>query len=101
MWTDRTSMSAPIDLGCEFIHGANASTWDLIRELGLKTRYVPRRHRCRRHGHQHAAVPPGPPSSWRPPGPHRPEGTGRHPARHLRVRSDERRRLPATDADPS
>jgi monoamine oxidase len=27
MWTDRTSMSVPIDLGCEFIHGANASTW--------------------------------------------------------------------------
>jgi len=37
MWTDRTSMSVAIDLGCEFIHGANASTWELVHHLGLKT----------------------------------------------------------------
>jgi len=38
MWTDRNSMSVPIELGCEYIHGATASTWDLVRKLGLKTR---------------------------------------------------------------
>lgn len=37
MWTDRTTMSVPVELGCEYIHGATASTWDLVRKLGLKT----------------------------------------------------------------
>jgi len=37
MWTDRTSMSVPFELGCEYIHGETASTWDLIRKQGLKT----------------------------------------------------------------
>jgi monoamine oxidase len=39
MWTDRTRMSVPIDLGCELIHGGpHASTWKLVQEEGLKTR---------------------------------------------------------------
>ncbi|MEV2227497.1 NAD(P)/FAD-dependent oxidoreductase [Streptomyces phaeochromogenes] len=37
MFTDRTSMPVPVDLGCEWIHGQDASTWDLVRQLGLKT----------------------------------------------------------------
>ncbi|MFE6158748.1 flavin monoamine oxidase family protein [Streptomyces sp. NPDC056486] len=37
MFTDRTSMPVPVDLGCEWIHGRDASTWDLVRKLGLKT----------------------------------------------------------------
>lgn len=37
MFTDRTSMSVPIELGCQYIHGEHASTWDLVRKLGLTT----------------------------------------------------------------
>jgi monoamine oxidase len=37
MWTDRTSMSVPFERGCEYIHGATASTWDLVRKQRLTT----------------------------------------------------------------
>ncbi|MEV6171526.1 NAD(P)/FAD-dependent oxidoreductase [Streptomyces sp. NPDC051954] len=37
LWTDRTGMSVPVECGPEFIHGANASTWDLVRAERLKT----------------------------------------------------------------
>ncbi|HET6298107.1 MAG TPA: NAD(P)/FAD-dependent oxidoreductase [Kribbella sp.] len=40
MFTDRTSMPVPIELGCEFIHGANASTWELVRKYNLKTHFA-------------------------------------------------------------
>jgi len=35
MFTDHTSMPIPVELGCEFIHGQDASTWELVRKLGL------------------------------------------------------------------
>ncbi|WP_395671337.1 flavin monoamine oxidase family protein [Phenylobacterium sp.] len=39
MWTDRTRMSVPIDLGCELVHGGpHASTWKLVQQEGLKAR---------------------------------------------------------------
>lgn len=38
MWTDRTSMSIPVERGCELIHGGpHVSTWQYVRQLGLKT----------------------------------------------------------------
>jgi monoamine oxidase len=37
MFTDRTSTPIPVELGCEFIHGKDASTWELVRKLGLRT----------------------------------------------------------------
>jgi len=40
MFTDRTSMPVPIELGCEFIHGRNASTWELVRKYNLKTHFA-------------------------------------------------------------
>ncbi|MFI9762768.1 flavin monoamine oxidase family protein [Streptomyces sp. NPDC051963] len=39
MFTDRTSMPVPVDLGCEWIHGRDASTWDLVHALKLKTHH--------------------------------------------------------------
>ncbi|MGI9821655.1 flavin monoamine oxidase family protein [Agromyces sp. Marseille-Q5079] len=38
MWTDRTSMSIPIERGAELVHGTTVSTWELIDRLGLSTR---------------------------------------------------------------
>jgi monoamine oxidase len=38
LWTDRTGMSVPVERGPEFIHGATASTWDLVRRQRLATR---------------------------------------------------------------
>ncbi|MBM7830001.1 monoamine oxidase [Agromyces cerinus] len=37
MWTDRTSMSIPIERGAELVHGSTVSTWGLIDQLGLAT----------------------------------------------------------------
>ena len=43
LWTDYDSMSIPIELGAQFIHGGEytdnkkASTWELVRQQGLKT----------------------------------------------------------------
>lgn len=37
MWTDRTSMSIPIERGAELVHGSTVSTWQLIDQLGLAT----------------------------------------------------------------
>lgn len=37
MWTDSTTMGVPIERGAELIHGSDVSTWDLVRELDLKT----------------------------------------------------------------
>ncbi|WP_443068145.1 flavin monoamine oxidase family protein [Streptomyces sp. NBC_01356] len=37
MFTDHTSMSVPIEFGCQVIHGAKASTWDLVHKQKLKT----------------------------------------------------------------
>ncbi|MEV6166624.1 FAD-dependent oxidoreductase [Streptomyces sp. NPDC051954] len=42
MFTDRTSMPVPIELGCEFIHGTTASTWDLVKKFQLKTHFQAR-----------------------------------------------------------
>jgi monoamine oxidase len=42
MFTDRTSMPVPIELGCEFIHGTTASTWDLVKKFNLKTHFSAR-----------------------------------------------------------
>ena len=39
MWTDRSETSVPVERGPEFIHGATASTWDLVRKQGLKTHF--------------------------------------------------------------
>jgi len=36
MWTQTGALSAPVELGAQFIHGRNASTWDLVRRQGLK-----------------------------------------------------------------
>ncbi|MFC9559071.1 flavin monoamine oxidase family protein [Agromyces sp. NPDC056965] len=38
MWTDRDSMSIPVERGAELVHGTTVSTWELIDELGLSTR---------------------------------------------------------------
>jgi monoamine oxidase len=37
MWTQTGTLSAPVELGAQFIHGRNASTWALVRRLGLRT----------------------------------------------------------------
>ncbi|MFE6158755.1 FAD-dependent oxidoreductase [Streptomyces sp. NPDC056486] len=37
LWTQPDAMSVPIELGAQFIHGRNASTWELVRQLGLQT----------------------------------------------------------------
>ncbi|MEV6169361.1 NAD(P)/FAD-dependent oxidoreductase [Streptomyces sp. NPDC051954] len=37
MWTHTGAMSIPVELGAQFIHGRNASTWELVREQGLAT----------------------------------------------------------------
>lgn len=36
-YTDRTFAGVPVELGAEFIHGEQAATWELVRDLGLKT----------------------------------------------------------------
>ncbi|MFF2274871.1 flavin monoamine oxidase family protein [Agromyces sp. NPDC058126] len=38
MWTDRTSMSIPVERGAELVHGSRASTWELIQAEGIATR---------------------------------------------------------------
>lgn len=38
MWTDRTTMSIPIERGAELVHGSRASTWNLIEAEGITTR---------------------------------------------------------------
>ncbi|GAA1777327.1 flavin monoamine oxidase family protein [Agromyces lapidis] len=38
MWTDRTSMSIPVERGAELVHGSRASTWELIDAEGIATR---------------------------------------------------------------
>jgi monoamine oxidase len=35
VWTDRTFGPVPVERGAEFIHGARADTWDLVRQAGL------------------------------------------------------------------
>jgi monoamine oxidase len=37
MWTHTEAMSIPVELGAQFIHGRNASTWELVRRQGLET----------------------------------------------------------------
>ncbi|MFD3307025.1 flavin monoamine oxidase family protein [Streptomyces sp. NPDC058694] len=37
LWTHPDAMSVPIELGAQFIHEPNASTWELVRSQGLKT----------------------------------------------------------------
>ncbi|MFD3374999.1 MULTISPECIES: flavin monoamine oxidase family protein [unclassified Streptomyces] len=37
LWTQPDAMSVPIELGAQFIHEPNASTWKLVRSQGLKT----------------------------------------------------------------
>src|SRR5262245_43634649 len=34
-WTDYGFAPHPVELGAEFIHGAQAITWDLLRRFGL------------------------------------------------------------------
>ena len=46
MWTHPDAMSVPIELGAQFIHGRNASTWELVRQQGLRT-----------HTHSHHVLP--------------------------------------------
>jgi monoamine oxidase len=43
-------LSAPIELGAEFVHGEHVSTWRYIHEFGLDTYELPQRHERRRHG---------------------------------------------------
>ncbi|MFF2493113.1 flavin monoamine oxidase family protein [Agromyces sp. NPDC058064] len=38
MWTDRTSMSIPVERGAELVHGSRASTWEIIEAAGITTR---------------------------------------------------------------
>jgi monoamine oxidase len=35
--TSRSFASHPVELGAEFIHGDRAATWELVKELGLRT----------------------------------------------------------------
>lgn len=37
LWTDHTTMSIPVERGAELIHGADASTWGLVRDGGIET----------------------------------------------------------------
>jgi monoamine oxidase len=37
VWTDRAFAAIPVECGAEFIHGAQADTWALIRRAGLRT----------------------------------------------------------------
>ncbi|MEV2197427.1 FAD-dependent oxidoreductase [Streptomyces phaeochromogenes] len=37
LWTHPDAMSVPIELGAQFIHEPDASTWELVRSQGLKT----------------------------------------------------------------
>ncbi|HEU5098766.1 MAG TPA: NAD(P)/FAD-dependent oxidoreductase, partial [Roseiflexaceae bacterium] len=37
VWTDRTFARIPIERGAEFIHGAQADSWALVRRAGLRT----------------------------------------------------------------
>ena len=37
VWTDRAITHHPVELGAEFIHGREASTWRHVDELGLRT----------------------------------------------------------------
>lgn len=36
-YTDRGFAKHPVEFGAEFIHGERAATWELVRQLGLKT----------------------------------------------------------------
>jgi monoamine oxidase len=36
MWTQTGALSAPVELGAQFIHGRSASTWELVRQQGLQ-----------------------------------------------------------------
>ncbi|MFO1499842.1 MAG: FAD-dependent oxidoreductase [Verrucomicrobiota bacterium] len=38
------SLSAPVELGAEFIHGENVATWPWLRQAGLSTAEVPSGH---------------------------------------------------------
>lgn len=38
MWTDTTTMGIPVERGGELIHGSDVSTWNLVKEQGIKTR---------------------------------------------------------------
>jgi monoamine oxidase len=37
VWTDRAFAPIPVERGAEFIHGAQADSWALIRRAGLRT----------------------------------------------------------------
>ncbi|HWQ92834.1 MAG TPA: NAD(P)/FAD-dependent oxidoreductase [Clostridia bacterium] len=45
IWTTRNSQTdVPVELGAEFIHGEHVPTWEVIRELSLRTHEVPDQH---------------------------------------------------------
>lgn len=37
LWTDRTTMGIPVERGAELIHGADVSTWDIVRPAHIST----------------------------------------------------------------
>lgn len=46
MWTDRTSMSIPIERGCELVHGGpHVSTWAIVQQEKLQTHMFARYYR--------------------------------------------------------
>ncbi|MFD3926816.1 flavin monoamine oxidase family protein [Streptomyces sp. NPDC058614] len=63
MWTDRSAMSVPVERGPEFIHGTMASTWELVREQGLRTHgHTVTISRTRPGGPWHKSTEPAEPS---------------------------------------
>lgn len=42
VWTDRAFAPIPVERGAEFIHGAQADSWGLVRRAGLRTESVSR-----------------------------------------------------------
>ncbi|MFE4369692.1 flavin monoamine oxidase family protein [Streptomyces sp. NPDC056835] len=50
LWTRHGALSIPVELGAQFIHGRNASTWELVRRQGLETHTHAETHSRKRVG---------------------------------------------------
>lgn len=66
LWTDRTSMGAPVELGAELVHGAEASTWNIITAQDLPTHRLTQQ--LARRGPGERWIPHDDPELWAFPG---------------------------------
>ncbi|MBP2320411.1 monoamine oxidase [Kibdelosporangium banguiense] len=65
MWTDRGAASIPVERGAELVHGADISTWPLIRGQGLATHEMKIAITRRDPGDPWEQIPPEPAGDFR------------------------------------